>query len=109
DLQALSSFYTGCFERKPGFRELWRLAHPPHLASMASGSSNLSPYRRKTLWKKRCGAEVGERLNAEAERLFDRIDQLYRDLLGQIADCLVSRLANALDDVIAAYTSRKRE
>jgi ATP-dependent exoDNAse (exonuclease V) beta subunit len=109
DLQALSSFYAACFKRKPGFRELWRLAHPPQLASMASGSSNFSPYRRKTDWKRKCGADVGERLNAEAERRFGSIDQLYRDLLGQIADGLVSRLSDALDDVIAAYTRRKRE
>src|SRR5207253_7026742 len=78
-------------------------------ASMASGSSNFSPYRRKTDWKRKCGADVGERLNAEAERRFGSIDQLYRDLLGQIADGLVSRLSDALDDVIAAYTRRKRE
>ena len=109
DLQALSSFYAGAFERRPGFRDLWRLAHPPHLASMAAPSSNLSPYRRKTNWKRKCGPDLGERLNAEAERHFAGIDALYRDLLGQIADGLVSRLSDALDDAIAAYTQRKRE
>jgi ATP-dependent exoDNAse (exonuclease V) beta subunit len=109
DLHALSSFYAGAFARRPGFRDLWRLAHPPQLASMVSASSNLSPYRRKTNWKAKCGPDLGERLNAEAERLFAGIDELYRDLLGQIADGLVSHLSDALDDAVAAYTRRKRE
>jgi ATP-dependent exoDNAse (exonuclease V) beta subunit len=109
DLHALSSFYAGAFARRPGFRDLWRLAHPPQLASMVSASSNLSPYRRKTNWKAKSGPDLGERLNAEAERLLAGIDELYRDLLGQIADGLVSRLSDALDDAVAAYTRRKRE
>jgi ATP-dependent exoDNAse (exonuclease V) beta subunit len=109
DLQTLSSFYAGCLERRPGFRELWRLAHPPHLASMASNGSNLAPYRCKSGWKKTCGADAGERLNAEAERHFAEVDQLYRDLVGQIADGLVSSLSAGLEDVIRAYAQRKRE
>ena len=109
DLQQLSSFYATCISSRPGFRELWRLAHPPRLASMASGTSNLAPYRCKTSWKRVCGPDAGERLNDEAERHFAIIDRLYRRLLGQIADGLVSSLSQALDDVIAAYTARKRE
>lgn len=109
DLRALASFYTGAFDQRPGFRDLWRLAHPPQLASMAEGSSNLAPYRCKTNWTRISGREHGERLNAEAERHFGNIDAFYRELLGQIADGLVGRLSEALDDTIAAYTKRKRE
>lgn len=108
DLQVLSALYADCFKSKPGFRDLWRLAHPPQLGSMAAGSSNLSAYRCKTSWKNKCGAEAGERWNAEAERHVAKIDRLYRDLLGQIADGLVGMLSEALDDVIAAYSQRKR-
>jgi ATP-dependent exoDNAse (exonuclease V) beta subunit len=109
DLRVLASFYANCFKGKPTFRELWRLAHPPQLASMAAGSSSLSSYRCKTSWKNKCGPEAGERFNAEAERHVATIDRLYRDLLGQIADGLVGALSNALDDVIGTYAQRKRE
>lgn len=109
ELQVLASFYADCFKTKLSFRELWKLAHPPRLRSMASGSSNLSPYRCKTSWKSKCGAEAGERFNAEAERHVATIDRLYRGLLGQIADGLVGALSDALGDVINAYTRRKRE
>ena len=109
DLQVLASIYANCFKTKPSFRDLWKLAHPPRLGCMATGSASLSPYRCKTSWKNKCGAEVGERFNAEAERHFEVIDGLYRDLLGQIADGLVGSLSEALDDVIGAYTRRKRE
>jgi hypothetical protein len=101
DLQVLASFYADCFKGQPTFRELWRLAHPPQLSSMAAGSSNLSPYRCKTSWKNKCGAEAGERFNAEAERHVATIDRLYRDLLGQIANGLVGALSDALDDASA--------
>lgn len=109
DLQVLASFYADCFKARPSFRDLWRLAHPPQLGSMVAGSSNLSAYRCKTSWKNKCGAEAGERFNAEAERHVTNIDRLYRYLLGQIADGLVGMLSEALDDVIGAYTRRKRE
>lgn len=109
DLQILASFYADCFKAKPSFRDLWRLAHPPQLGSMAAGNSNLSTYRCKTGWKNKCGAEAGERFNAAAERHVAKIDRLYRHLLGQIADGLVGMLSEALDDVITAYAGRKRE
>ena len=109
DLQVLASIYADSFKTKPSFRDLWKLAHPPRLGCMVTGSASLSPYRCKTSWKNKCGAEAGERFNAEAERHFEEIDRLYRDLLGQIADGLVGSLSDALDDVIGAYTRRKRE
>jgi ATP-dependent exoDNAse (exonuclease V) beta subunit len=109
DLHVLASIYADCFKTKPSFRDLWKLAHPPRLGCMATGSASLSPYRCKTSWKNKCGAEAGERFNDEAERHFEVIDRLYRDLLGQIADGLVGSLSDALDDVIGAYTCRKRE
>jgi ATP-dependent exoDNAse (exonuclease V) beta subunit len=109
DLQVLASFYADCFKTKPSFRALWKVAHPPRLESMASGSANLSPYRCKTSWKNKCGADAGERFNAEAERHVAAIDRLYRDMLGQIADGLVGVLSEALDDVIGAYSRRKHD
>jgi ATP-dependent exoDNAse (exonuclease V) beta subunit len=109
DLQILASFYADCFRTKPSFRALWKVAHPPRIESMASGSANLSPYRCKTSWKNKCGADAGERFNAEAENHVAAIDRLYRDMLGQIADGLVGALSEALDDVIGAYNRRKRE
>ncbi|MCI0631863.1 MAG: UvrD-helicase domain-containing protein, partial [Phycisphaerales bacterium] len=109
DLQTIASFYADCFRVEPSFRDLWRLAHPPRLDAMESGSSNLAPYRCKTSWKNRCGANDGERFNSEAEEHVANIDRIYRDLLGQIADGLVGALSSALDDVISAYALRKRE
>jgi ATP-dependent exoDNAse (exonuclease V) beta subunit len=109
DLQVLASIYADCFKTQPSFRDLWKLAHPPGLGCIATGGASLSPYRCKTSWKKKCGADAGERFNAEAEQHFEVIDRLYRDLLGQIADGLVGSLSCALDDVIDAYTRRKRE
>jgi ATP-dependent exoDNAse (exonuclease V) beta subunit len=109
DLQVLASIYVDCFKTKPSFRDLWKLAHPPRLGCIATRSASLSPYRCKSSWKKMCGADAGERFNAEAEQHFEVIDRLYRDLLGQIADGLVGSLSCALDDVIDAYTRRKRE
>ncbi|WP_164177140.1 hypothetical protein, partial [Streptococcus pneumoniae] len=55
------------------------------------------------------GASRGEELNREAETLFANVERAYRELLGQIADGLVNALSIALDDVIAAYASRKQE
>jgi ATP-dependent exoDNAse (exonuclease V) beta subunit len=109
DLQALASFYADSFRVEPSFRDLWRLACPPRLNSMESSSSNLTPYRCKTSWKNTCGADEGERLNGEAEEHVAKIERIYRDLLGQIADSLVGTLSLALDDVIKAYAQRKRE
>jgi ATP-dependent exoDNAse (exonuclease V) beta subunit len=109
DLQALAAFYTGCFNTVPDFRELWRLAHPPQRRSMEAGSSNLRPYRCKESWRRVRGPADGERLYGEGEGHFATVDRCYRELRGQIADALVGMLSLALDDVIAAYTRRKRD
>jgi ATP-dependent exoDNAse (exonuclease V) beta subunit len=109
DLQTVASSYTDCLGRQLDFRELWHLAHPAPLASMLRDSLNLAPYKVKWSWKKNCGAEAGERINAEAEQYFAEVERAYRTLLGQIADSLVGALSAALDDVVAAYARRKRE
>lgn len=109
DLQELARFYTDCFKLRPNFQQLWRLAQPPRLNSMQRRSFNLRPYQGKSAWRRRCGATDGEQFNFEAEAHVARIDSLYRDLLGQIADGLVSALSIALDDVIQSYAQRKRE
>ena len=83
DLQVLSFFLCGLFQYEAELRALWKVAHPPRLESMASGSANLLPYRCKTSWKNKCGADAGERFNAEAEHHVAAINRLYRTCLGR--------------------------
>jgi ATP-dependent exoDNAse (exonuclease V) beta subunit len=109
DLGTLSAFYFECFKTEPTFRELWRLGQPPRVDAMEKRSYNLGSYRRKTAWVKKYGVSRGEVLNREAEAHFANVERTYRELLGQIADGLVSALSTALDDVIAAYALRKQE
>ncbi|MBN8990644.1 MAG: UvrD-helicase domain-containing protein [Rhizobiales bacterium] len=109
DLATLSAFYGDCFKTAPTFRDLWRLGQPPRVNSMEARSFNLGSYRRKTAWVKKYGAGRGEALNREAESHFANVERTYRELLGHIADGLVSALASVLDDVVAAYARRKQE
>ena len=53
------------------------------LESMVSASANLIPYRRKTNWKAKSGPDLGERLNAEAERLLAGIDEVTATYSGR--------------------------
>ena len=69
---------------------------------MEKRSFNLASYRRKTAWVRKYGASRGEELNREAEAHFANVERTYRELLGQIADGLVSALSAVLDDVVAA-------
>lgn len=108
NLQTLASFYSGAFETRSTFEELWRLGHPPRVNAMKARSFDLAPYQCKTAWKEVGGAEMGDRLNAEAEGHFSRIDIAYRTLLGQIAERLVASLSDALDEVLLNYGARKR-
>jgi ATP-dependent exoDNAse (exonuclease V) beta subunit len=109
DLRTLSAFFFDCFRTEPQFRELWRLGQPPRVNSMEKKSFKLGSYRRKTAWVKKYGASRGEALNREAEALFSNVERAYRELLGQIADGLVSALSTVLDDVVAAYVRHKQE
>jgi ATP-dependent exoDNAse (exonuclease V) beta subunit len=109
DLGTLSAFYFDCFKIEPTFRELWRLGQPPRVDAMEKRSFNLASYRRKTAWVKKYGAGRGEVLNREAEAHFANVERTYRELLGQIADGLVSALSTALDDVVTAYALGKQE
>jgi ATP-dependent exoDNAse (exonuclease V) beta subunit len=109
DLGTLSAFYFECFKIEPTFRELWRLGQPPRVDAMEKRSFNLASYRRKTAWVKKYGAGRGEVLNREAEAHFANVERTYRELLGQIADGLVSALSTALDDVVTAYALGKQE
>ncbi len=108
DLQQLADFFRGCFASAPSFSRLWELASPPRVAAMRGKLNDLSPYRRKSAWKEIYGPEDGERINAEAEAHFARAESAYRGLLGQIANGLIGSLADALDDVLSDYASRKR-
>ena len=53
--------------------------------------------------------DEGERLNGEAEKCFANVEMAYRKLLGHIANRLVGPLSTALDEVLAAYSARKRD
>lgn len=108
DLQTLASFYSGAFETRPTFAELWRLGHPPRVNAMRARSFDLAPYQCKTAWKGVGGVDMGDRLNAEAEGLFSRVEIAYRTMLGQIAERLVASLSDALDEVLINYGARKR-
>ena len=107
-LRQLADFFRDCFASPPSFSRLWELASPPRVGAMKNKLNDLAPYRRKSAWKELYGAEDGERINAEAEVLFDRAESAYRSLLGQIANGLVGPLSSVLDEVIADYSWRKR-
>jgi ATP-dependent exoDNAse (exonuclease V) beta subunit len=109
DLGTLSAFYFDFFRTEPTFKDLWRLGQPPRVDAMEARSFNLRSYRRKTAWVRKYGAGRGEVLNREAEAYFSNVERAYRELLGQIADGLVSALSAVLDDVVAAYARRKQE
>ena len=109
DLESLANFYAGSFETTPDFPRLWRLAHPARLTSMRGRESfELKPYRCKTAWEKAAGKEEGAGLNVEAEALFGRVNDCYRELLGRIATALVAILSGELDEVLADYETFKR-
>ena len=109
DLESLTNFYAGSFETTPDFPRLWRLAHPARLTSMRGRESfELKPYRCKTAWEKAAGKEEGAGLNVEAEALFGRVNDCYRELLGRIATALVAILSGELDEVLADYETFKR-
>jgi ATP-dependent exoDNAse (exonuclease V) beta subunit len=109
DLHALAVFYGRCLDSAPDFAGLWRLAHPARLQAMRPGkTTELERYRCKTRWKRLYGDSAGEELNTQAEAHFSRVDALYSELRGKIADGLVYQLSQALNEVLAAYTARKR-
>src|SRR5262245_30384976 len=54
------------------------------------------------------GKDHGNRLNAEAEAHFDRVDECFRVLLGKIATAVVAALSKELGEVLTDYASFKR-
>ncbi len=108
ELEILSGFYADSFDPTPDFPGLWKLAHPPKLGCMRPHSFDLLVPRRKTAWEKVAGKEAGARLNEEAERLFARVDETYRSLLGRIAMAMVEILSAELSEVLDDYAGFKR-
>jgi len=108
ELETLSAFYADAFDPTPDFPRLWELAHPPKLACMRRHTFDLLVPRRKTAWQKVAGRDAGTRLNEEAERLFSRVDETYRTVLGRIATALVATLSAELDEVLTDYAAFKR-
>ena len=76
---------------------------------MKNKLNDLAPYRRKTAWKELYGPEDGERISAEAEAHFDRVESAYRSLLGQVANGLVGPLSAVLDEVVADLALKESE
>lgn len=108
ELETLASFYSGAFDLPPPFARLWEFAHPPKLNCMRRNTFDLMPPRRKSAWKRVAGKQNGERLNAEAEQLFENVDASYRTLIGSVATALVAILSEEIDEVLEAYSEFKR-
>jgi ATP-dependent exoDNAse (exonuclease V) beta subunit len=107
-LETLAGFYADSFDQPPSFPRLWELAHPSSLPYMRGRSFELRAPRLKTAWQKAAGKDDGTRLCEEAERLFLRVDQCFRILLGRVAANLVAILSQELDEMLAAYDAFKR-
>lgn len=108
DLEKLSTYYKDCFAHPPDFERLWALGRPPRVGAMKARGFDLAPYRCKGSWQEGYGDSEGERLNGEAETCFANVGSAYRRLLGHIANRLVGPLSAVLDEVLAAYSVRKR-
>lgn len=107
DLQVLAGFYAGGLAAGRSFEQLWKLTHPPRVQAMKKNVLELLPYRRKSAWQKANGAE-GAAIAHEAENHFDRCDLAYRNLLGTIAQSLITSVSTALDEVLVRYKEQKR-
>jgi ATP-dependent exoDNAse (exonuclease V) beta subunit len=107
-LETLSQYYKDCFARPLDFRRLWALGHPPRMSAMKARGFELAPYRCKGAWQEEYGNDEGGRLNGEAESCFANAESAYRRLLGHIANRLVGPLSTALDEVLVAYSAKKR-
>ena len=62
----------------------------------------------KSRLEKSGGPETGARLSEEAGRLFNRVNESYRDALGRVATTLVAILSKELDEVSSDYADFKR-
>src|SRR5207244_1797451 len=87
----------------PDFPHLWRLAHPPTLASMRKDTFDLIEPQHKRAWQRISGPDDGARLSATADELFARANKAYQALLGRIATAVVETLAREIDEVLTEY------
>jgi CRISPR-associated exonuclease Cas4 len=107
-VEELADFYVGSFAEPPRFNDLWRLAHPPRIGCMRWNSRELRPPPTEGAWKKAAGA-AGTARHAESLARFEAIDAALRRMFGCIASAVVETLSDELDEVVAAYGSRKRQ
>ena len=108
ELETLARFYAGAFDPSPDFTRLWELAHPPRLACMRSETFDLIVPSRKSAWVCVAGPTDGSQLSEESSRLFNRVNECYRAVLGRIATALVEVLSSELDEVLREYGEFKR-
>ncbi len=106
--ETLASHFEGRFDPLPSFEYLWDLAHPAALPIMRKASLDLRDYRRRSLWRKVGGKEIGDRLADEAEGHFASCREAYGTLMGRIANAIISSLSLELDHVLAEYEAFKR-
>ncbi len=107
-LDELDAFYAGAFASPPDFADLWRLAHPPRVASMRWNSFELSPLRDEAGWRGIAGDADGTRLFEQASGLCLEAIERFSTLLGRVAGVLTSALSVELDEVLADYRGAKR-
>jgi CRISPR-associated exonuclease Cas4 len=106
--ETLASHFEGRFDPLPNFEQLWDLAHPAALPIMRKASLDLRDYRRRSLWRKVGGKEIGDRLADEAENHFANCREAYGTLMGRIANAIIGSLSVELDHVLAEYEAFKR-
>lgn len=106
-LEALASHFERRFDPLPAFEGLWSLAHPAPLPIMRKDSFDLRDYRRRAMWRKTMGRDVGDRLADEAEEHYSRCRAAYGALMGRIATALISTFSAELDGVLADYEAFK--
>ena len=107
-LETLASHFERRFDPLPDFEELWDLAHPAPLPIMRKDSFDLREYRRRSMWRKAAGRELGDHLTDRAEEHYGRCREAYGALMGRVATAIISTFSAELDGVLVSYEAFKK-
>jgi CRISPR-associated exonuclease Cas4 len=107
-LETLASRFERRFDPLPDFEGLWDLAHPAPLPIMRRDSFDLREYRRRSMWRKAAGRDLGDRLADQAEEHYGRCRESYGALMGRVATAIISTFSAELDGVLVSYEAFKK-
>lgn len=107
-LEKLALHFERRFDPLPDFEGLWELAHPAWLPIMRKNAFDLRDYKRRSLWRKAAGRELGDRLTDQAEEHYAQCRTAYNTLMGRVATAIIGTFSAELDDVLAEYEAFKK-